>query len=77
MLGAIGNNGNIYFIEKTENFDSQQFDFDYYQLQNKYGKIDDKNKFIPNSNEALFEFIEEILERGEECGFNTYIKTNN
>lgn len=77
LLGAIGNNGNVYFIEKTENFDPQQFDFIYYQLQNKYGKINDKNEFIPNSNEAIFEFIEEILDRGEECGFNTYIRTNN
>lgn len=76
LLGAIGNNGNVYFIEKMKNFDSQQFDFDYYQLQNKHGKINEKNEFIPNSNEALFEFIEELLERGEECGFNTYIKTN-
>lgn len=75
ILGAIGNNGNVYYIEKTENFDSMQFDFAYANLKKKHGYVDENEKYKFNSKGDIFTFIEDILEEGEEYGFKTYIST--
>ena len=77
ILGAIGNNGNVYYIEKTDDFDYNQYNFEYYILKNKYGSVDNKGKYKFNSDNDLFKFIEEFMDRGDTIGFKTYIKTNN
>ena len=75
ILGAIGNNGSVYYIEKTDDFDNRQFDFIYAEIFGKYGYVDENQKYKFNSKEDIFNFIEELLEEGEECGFKTYIST--
>ena len=76
ILGAIGNNGSVYYIEKTDDFDNRQFDYNYDILREKYGYINNEGKYKYNSPDDIFKFIEELLNGGGECGFNTYIFTN-
>lgn len=72
ILGAIGNNGSVYYIEKTDAFDDLQFDFDFHEIKEKYGI----NSLKDYNSNNLFKIIEEILERGNNSGFKTYIITN-
>ena len=76
ILGAVGHNGNVYYLEKTDEFDSNQFDFDYYNLRKKYGWFDEKGKYHFNSNDDIFNFIDEIFTGGENNGFRTYVRTD-
>ena len=76
ILGAVGHNGNVYYLEKTDKFDNSQFDFDYYNLQKKYGQFDEEGNYHFNSNDDVFKFIDEIFAGGENSGFRAYIATN-
>ena len=76
ILGAVGHNGNVYYLEKTDEFDEYQFDFDYYNLQKKHGWFDEKGKYHFYSNDDIFELIDEVFAGGEANGFRTYIRTN-
>ncbi|MDE6784338.1 MAG: phage minor capsid protein, partial [Ruminococcus sp.] len=76
IFGAVGNDGNVYFIEKTENFDNLQYDFDYFQLQHKYGYFDNEDKHHFNSDIEKLLFSEEFIEGGKNSGFKAYISTN-
>jgi len=75
ILGAIGNNGSVYYIEKTDDFDSMQFDYIYWKIKNKHGYTNSSGEYKYNTQDDMFKFIEELLEEGEECGFKTYIST--
>lgn len=76
ILGAIGNNGNTYFIEKTDDFYDLQYNFDFYQLEHKYGYFDKDNNHRWNNDVEKLNFSENFIEKGEESGFKIYISTN-
>lgn len=76
IFGAVGNDGSIYFIEKTDDFDNMQYDFDYFQLQHKYGYFDNEDKHHFNSDIEKLLFSEEFIDGGKNSGFKAYISAN-
>ena len=64
ILGAVGNNGTVYFIEKTDNFDD--YFFDYYMKEIR------KDYLIDMPPEEHIKFIEEVMKGAEEYGVKFY-----
>jgi hypothetical protein len=68
ILGAVGNNGAVYFIEKTKDFDSYYFD--------NY-KYDIRMDYLPEmSPEEHIKFVEEVMKGAEEYGIKFYTSEN-
>ncbi len=68
ILGAVGNDGSVYFIEKTNNFDSYYFDNYMYNIRLDYP--------IKMSFEEHMKFIEEVVKGAEEYGIKFYTSKN-
>lgn len=67
-LGAVGNNGSTYFIEKLKNFDVDNFNDYMYDVRIKY--------FPKLEPEQHIKFIEEVLEGVDKYGIRLYISKN-
>ena len=68
ILGAVGNNGTVYFIEKTDDFDN--YFFDYYMKEIR------KDYLIDMPPEEHMKFIEEVMKGAEEYGVKFYTSAN-
>lgn len=68
ILGAVGNNGTVYFIEKTNDFDN--YFFDYYMKEIR------KDYLIDMPPEEHMKFIEEVMKGAEEYGVKFYTSAN-
>ncbi|MGN0605756.1 MAG: hypothetical protein ACI4JM_04460 [Oscillospiraceae bacterium] len=68
ILGAVGNNGSVYFIEKTENFDDYFFD--------DYMKEIRKDYLIDMPPEEHIKFVKEVMKGAEEYGVKFYTSEN-
>ncbi|MDE6580481.1 MAG: hypothetical protein K2K41_08115, partial [Ruminiclostridium sp.] len=66
ILMAVGNNGNVFFIQKTENFNMYEFDFETFKIKQKYPKV--------MSVEDHLKYSEEIFEEIKKYGVKTYFK---
>ena len=68
ILGAVGNDGSIYFVEKTKDFDEYYF--------KEYMNEIRLNYLIEMPPEEHIKFIEEVLEGSEEYGIKFYTSKN-
>ena len=68
ILGAVGNDGSIYFVEKTEDFDEYYFEEYMNEIRWKY--------LIDMPPEEHIKFIEEVMEGSEEYGVKFYTSKN-
>ena len=68
VLGAVGNDGSIYFVEKTKDFDEYYF--------KEYMNEIRLNYLIEMPPEEHIKFIEEVLEGSEEYGVKFYTSKN-
>ncbi len=64
ILGAIGNDGSVYFIEKTEDFDAYYFEEYVNEIRMDF--------LIDMPAEEHIKFIEKVLEGAEEYGVKFY-----
>ena len=68
ILGAVGNNGTVYFIEKTNDFDSYYF--------NNYKDNIRMDYLVNMPPEEHIKFIEEVMKGAEEYGVKFYTSEN-
>ena len=68
ILGAVGNDGSIYFVEKTKDFDEYYF--------KEYMNEIRLNYLIEMPPEEHIKFIEEVMEGSEEYGVKFYTSKN-
>lgn len=66
VLAAVGNNGNVFLIQKTESFNVYEFDFETFKIKQKYPKV--------MSVWDHLKYSEEIFEEIKKYGVKTYFK---
>ncbi len=64
ILVAVGNNGNVFIIQKTDNFNMFEFDFESYRIRQKYPQT--------MSIEEHLKYSEELFEEMRKYGVRTY-----